>query len=92
MVEMKTGEVGRLEGEKNGWTGEQKMLKRRVMRGEATDCSLLHRPKVLEGCLLAAEEEGRGCCSRTSLYPSETSRLQAEVAGLVGFVLWMTLD
>ena len=92
IVEMKRGEVGRLrEGETGkGWTGEcqQRMgrwrLRRRVMR---EDCSLLRQPKVLQ----EAVGEGRGCCSRTSLSPSETLCLLGEVAGLVGFVLEMTL-
>ena len=92
IVEMKRGEVGRLrEGENDkGWTGEcqQRMgrwrLRRRVMK---EDCSLLRQPKVLQEVV----GEGRGCCSRTSLSPSETSCLLGEVAGLVGFVLEMTL-
>ena len=97
IVEMKRGEVGRLREEKTdkGWTGEcqQRMgrwrLRRRVMK---EDCSLLRQPKVLPGCLLLeAVGEGRGCCSRTSLSPSETLCLLGEVAGLVGFVLEMTL-
>ena len=98
IVEMKREEVGRLrEGENDkGWTGEcqQRMgrwrLRRRVMR---EDCSLLRQPKVLPGSLLLLEAvgEGRGCCSRTSLSPSETLCLLGEVAGLVGFVLEMTL-
>ena len=65
------------------------MLRRKVKRGEETDCSLLHQPEVLEDCQLGAVGEGRGCCSRTSLCPSETSCLLVEVAGWVvgvGFV------
>ena len=65
------------------------MLMRRVKRGEETDCSLLHQPEVLEDCQLEAVGEGRVCCSRTSLCPSETSCLLVEVAGWVvgvGFV------
>ena len=61
------------------------------MKEEERDCSLLHQPKVLEGCHFEAVGEGRGCCSRTSLSPSETLCLLGEVAGLVGFVLEMTL-
>ena len=57
------------------------------------DCSLLRQPKVLPGSLLLLEAVGeeRGCYSRTSLSPSETLCLLGEVAGLVGFVLEMTL-
>ena len=60
------------------------------MREEETDCSLLHQPKVLEGCQKLAVGEGRGCCSGTSLSPSETLCLLVEVVssvGGMGFVL-----
>ena len=60
------------------------------MREEERDCSLLHQPKVLESCQKLAVGEGRGCCSRTSLSPSETLCLLVEVVSLVegmGFVL-----
>ena len=68
------------------------MLRKRVKRGEETDCSLLHQPEVLEDCQLGAVGEGRGCCSRTSLCPSETSCLLVEVAGwVVGFVQQMVV-
>ena len=64
-----------------------------LMRGEETDCSLLHQPEVLEDCRLEAVEEGRGCCSRTSLCPSETLCLLVEVAGwVVGFVQQMVVE
>ena len=92
-VEMKRGEVGRFGEEKNdqGWKGECQqqmgrwMLRRRGMREEETDCSLLRQPKVLQEVV----GEGRGCCSRTSLSPSETLCLLGELVGLVG---GMTLD
>ena len=92
-MEMKRGGGGRLGEEKNdqGWKGECQqqmgrwMLRRRGMREEETDCSLLRQPKVLQ----EAVGEGMGCCSRTSLSPSETLCLLGELVGLVG---GMTLD
>ena len=60
------------------------------MKEEERDCSLLHQPKVLEGCQKEVVGEGRECCSRTLLCPSETLCLLVEVVssvGGMGFVL-----
>ena len=60
------------------------------------DCSLLlHQPTVLAGYQRLVVGEGKGCCSRILLYPSEILCLLVEVVGLVEgvvFVLQMTWD